>query len=165
MKVADFGFAAPLAGRDGSGYLKTRLGTESYMAPEIHARQPYNGSSVDLFAAAIILFIMYAQHPPFNKADPNDPFYRLICANRPELFWKAHSRNKPGGEAFFPEEFKALITQMLQLDATHRPSLAEIKSSAWYNGDIVTLTDIQEEFKKRKSMIDQEAEAKRIEEE
>ena len=38
LKVADFGFAAPLAGRDGSGYLKTRLGTESYMAPEIHQR-------------------------------------------------------------------------------------------------------------------------------
>jgi hypothetical protein len=53
---------------------------------------------------------MYAQHPPFNKADPTDPFYRLICANRPELFWKAHSRNKPGGENFFPEEFKNLIT-------------------------------------------------------
>jgi serine/threonine protein kinase len=38
LKVADFGFAAPLAGRDGSGYLKTRLGTESYMAPEIHQK-------------------------------------------------------------------------------------------------------------------------------
>ena len=58
LKIADFGFAAPVAGRDGSGYSKTKLGTESYMAPEIHARQPYIGTSVDLFACAIILFIM-----------------------------------------------------------------------------------------------------------
>jgi serine/threonine protein kinase len=59
LKIADFGFAAPIAGRDGSGQLKTKLGTESYMAPEIHARKPYNGASIDLFASAIILFIMF----------------------------------------------------------------------------------------------------------
>jgi len=39
LKIADFGFAAPLSGRDGSGLLKTKLGTESYMAPEIHAKK------------------------------------------------------------------------------------------------------------------------------
>jgi serine/threonine protein kinase len=38
IKIADFGFAAPLLGKDQSGTLKTRLGTESYMAPEIHLR-------------------------------------------------------------------------------------------------------------------------------
>jgi serine/threonine protein kinase len=58
LKIADFGFAAPVAGRDGTGTCKTKLGTESYMAPEIHARRPYIGTSVDLFACAIILFIM-----------------------------------------------------------------------------------------------------------
>lgn len=60
LKIADFGFAAPLTGRDGSGYQYTKLGTESYMAPEIHQRKPYNGASVDLFAAGIILFIIVA---------------------------------------------------------------------------------------------------------
>ena len=44
LKIADFGFAAPLAGRDGQGKLKTRLGTQSYMAPEIHKKIPYNGA-------------------------------------------------------------------------------------------------------------------------
>jgi hypothetical protein len=28
-------------GADGSGYLRTKLGTISYMAPEIHAKKPY----------------------------------------------------------------------------------------------------------------------------
>jgi len=40
------------------------------MAPEIIMRLPYNGAQVDLFAAAVILFIMVAGHPPFNRADP-----------------------------------------------------------------------------------------------
>jgi serine/threonine protein kinase len=38
LKIADFGFATALEGKDGSGYLRTVLGTESYMAPEIHAK-------------------------------------------------------------------------------------------------------------------------------
>lgn len=73
LKIADFGFAAPLAGRDGSFLQKTVLGTFGYMAPEIFQKDQnngYNGAQVDLFASAIILFIMVAGHPPFNRADP-----------------------------------------------------------------------------------------------
>ena len=36
LKIADFGLAAPIHGRDGSGRLKTKVGTVDYMAPEIH---------------------------------------------------------------------------------------------------------------------------------
>ena len=43
LKIADFGFAAPTQGRDGSGNLTTKLGTMNYMAPEIHLNQPYKG--------------------------------------------------------------------------------------------------------------------------
>jgi len=68
IKIADFGFAAELDGKDGSGYLKTYLGTQQYMAPEIHEGKPYIGSEVDLFASAIILFIMISATPPFVKA-------------------------------------------------------------------------------------------------
>lgn len=38
LKVADFGFATAIEGKDGSGLLHTILGTESYMAPEINAK-------------------------------------------------------------------------------------------------------------------------------
>lgn len=41
LKIADFGFAAPVEGKDGSGFLTTKLGTLNYMAPEIHLKQPY----------------------------------------------------------------------------------------------------------------------------
>jgi len=112
------------------------------MAPEIHMRKPYQGASVDLFASGIILFIMITQHPPFSRGEPSDPFYRFICANRADLFWKAHSKNKPGGTEFFSEEFKHLITAMLQFDPSHRLSIAEIKSHDWYNGPMATLDEI-----------------------
>ena len=162
LKIADFGFAAPIAGRDNSGYCRTKLGTESYMGPEIHARRPYIGTSVDLFACAIILFIMVTQHPPFTRAEPNDPFYRLLCANRADLFWKAHSKNKPGNLDFFSEEFRNLVTSMLQFDPAHRMTMAEVKAHPWLQGAAPTLPEIQAEFIHRKSIIDQENEAKRI---
>ena len=38
IKIADFGFAAPVEGKDGSGNLTTKLGTLNYMAPEIHLK-------------------------------------------------------------------------------------------------------------------------------
>ena len=162
LKIADFGFAAPITGKDGSGYCKTKLGTESYMAPEIHLRKPYTGASVDLFACGIILFIMFTQHPPFTKATPEDPFYKLLCANRADLFWKAHSKNKPNGEAFFSEEFKHLITMMLQLNPSHRLTMAQVKAHPWYTGtQIATVESVQQEFEMRKAHIEQQNEAKR----
>ena len=34
LKIADFGFAAPIEGKDGQGNLNTRIGTLNYMSPE-----------------------------------------------------------------------------------------------------------------------------------
>jgi len=58
LKIADFGFATALAGKHGDGLLSTILGTESYMCPEIHQKIKYDGASNDLFASAVILFIL-----------------------------------------------------------------------------------------------------------
>jgi serine/threonine protein kinase len=113
------------------------------MAPEIHARKPYNGASVDLFATGIILFIMFTQHPPFTRAEPSDPFYRLLCANRADLFWKAHSKNKPNGADFFSEDFKNLMTSMLAYDPAQRPTMEDIRAHPWYtNSNVATLEEI-----------------------
>lgn len=66
LKIIDFGFAAPVMGRDGKGSLHTDLGTPGYMAPEIRDEKDYKGHEVDLFAVGVILFIMYTGHPPFD---------------------------------------------------------------------------------------------------
>ena len=164
LKLGDFGFAGPVEGRDDSGYLRTILGTKNYMAPEIHLKQPYQGRTVDLFAAAIILFIMVAQHPPFTSATPNDPFYRCLAANRADIFWKNHCQNKENGDAFFSEEFKQIIQGMLQLDPSHRPSIPDIREHPWMKGPMPTKEQILQEFSKRdlivKKTIEDEREQK-----
>jgi len=131
LKLVDFGFAAPTEGKDGSGYLTTPLGTPNYMAPEIHLRKPYQGRSIDIFASAIILFIMVAKHPPFTSAEPTDAFYKCLAANRADIFWKTHLSRKPKGEHFMSEDLKDLIVSMLQLDPAHRPTMSEIIAHPW----------------------------------
>lgn len=123
LKVADFGFAAPVAGKDGSGYLTTQLGTASYMAPEIHLGKPYTGAGVDLFATAIILFVMISQRPPFNSPNPSDPHYRLLAADRADLFWRAHDEAEGASETIYSDEFKDLFTKMTRLNPAQRISL------------------------------------------
>ena len=67
LKIADFGFSKHISQTHG-GITRTRLGTEPYMCPEILYGQPYSPASGDLFAAGVILFILYAGYPPFGKA-------------------------------------------------------------------------------------------------
>lgn len=112
LKIADFGFAGPVEGRDGRGFLYTKLGTLNYMAPEIHLDAPYQGKQADLFSAGMILFIMVAQHPPFAAAQTHDPYYKCIAGNRADIFWRTHCKNKPNGEDYFSEELKELLTCM-----------------------------------------------------
>jgi len=150
LKIADFGFAGPIQGRDGKGYLETPLGTPAYMAPELIKRQKYQGASVDIFASAAILFILVAQHPPFNQAhEKDDPFYKMLAANRADLFWKTHCKNKPGKDKFFTDDFKDLIQSMLQFDASHRPSFSEILAHPWMKGYKPDKKEIIAEFEKR----------------
>ena len=130
LKISDFGFAAPTAGRDGGGLLTTQLGTASYMAPEIHLGKPYEGARVDLFASAIILFVILTQRPPFASANPSDPHYKLLAANRAELFWQAHAEAESGND-LYSEEFKDLFQKMMTLKPTNRPTLDEIRAHPW----------------------------------
>lgn len=150
LRIADFGFAAPIEGREGSGFLQTKLGTESYMAPEIHAKQPYQGQTVDLFAASIILFIMITGHPPFTQATANDRFYKFISGNRADVFWRSHGRNKKGG---FSKEFQDMITCMFQLIPSQRLTMADVVGHPWMKGPIASPEEVQAEFRSRHEKI------------
>ena len=44
LKIADFGIAQALEGRDGKNFLHTICGTPGFKAPEIDSGQPYKGA-------------------------------------------------------------------------------------------------------------------------
>ena len=41
LKITDFGFSIGINGKDNSGFLKTHLGTDAYMSPQIHEETEY----------------------------------------------------------------------------------------------------------------------------
>ena len=158
VKIVDFGFACPLEGRDGSGINRSQIGTPGYMAPEILAKQPYQGQVVDIFALGVILFIMRSGHPPFAQASEDDRYYQLLATNRSDLFWKAHSNSQRKGEGYYSEEFKDLITCMLQFHPHQRLCLADIVGHPWcVGGPESTAEQIREEFGRRQDVNKQRA--------
>ena len=158
LKLTDFGFSIFLEGRGGDHVLRTRLGTEGYMAPEVFAGGSYEGTSVDIFSTGIILFIMYSHNPPFAKADRNDPFYRMLL-NQEDRFWSAHSRNKPAGH--YTPEFKDLLKRMLLIDPQQRITIEQIKEHPWYNGAVSSAEDILNEVTARRDKVQEAAERAR----
>jgi len=108
---------------------------------------------------------MVAQHPPFTTAQPNDPFYRCLAASRADIFWRTHCKSKEGGDAFFTEDFKDFVQAMLQLDASHRPSIPEVMAHKWMQGPMPTQDEIRAEFEKRDMIVKQTMEKERKEKE
>lgn len=132
------------------------------MAPEIHLGKPYEGPRVDLFASAIILFVILTQRPPFSSANPQDPHYRLLAANRAEIFWQAHKDAEEGTDIYSPE-FKDLFEKMMALNPAQRPTLDDILAHPWMQGAYCSEEEAVTEFKRRKSVVDDEAHNEREE--
>lgn len=76
----------------------------------------------------------------------------MICTNKHDRFWAAHSKKKPD---MFSNDFKSLVSAMLAFDPTQRPSIAEIISHPWFNGPTATYQEVAKEFTARKNKVEE----------
>ena len=90
LKLVDFGFSTTFEVDAQQNVLHDKLGSPSFMAPELHYNDSYNGQSVDIFAAGVVLFMMMTGKKPFIEAKKTDAFYKCIPTGRNDLFWKHH---------------------------------------------------------------------------
>jgi len=63
LKIADFGWSSNKLVCE-----TNQVGTPNYMPPETSQGSYYSGQAVDVFSAAIIIFVILSGHPPFNNA-------------------------------------------------------------------------------------------------
>ena len=115
LKIADFGYAQSIMGKDGKGFNSTDLGTPGYKAPEIAMKVPYKGEKSDIFSAGVCLFIMISKRLPFTEAKQSDKLYRCVAVKRQDIFWRYHKKTSFQGQEFFSDEAKDLINKMLAL--------------------------------------------------
>ena len=141
LKIADFGFTT----KDKISYSKK--GTYGYMSPEILAGKEYSGEEGDLFASAVILFILLSQHPPFVKAEPTDRYYKRLYEGSYDKFWAVYD------DEDFSDSFKDLFMKMIAHEPCERLTLSEVKQHKWYKGKVCTHEEIVKIFTKRKQMI------------
>jgi calcium/calmodulin-dependent protein kinase I len=131
VKIADFGFAKHISEK-----LNTVCGTPDYIAPEVcglldlkkipKEQRPCYNEKCDIWSAGVIIYILLGGYPPF------------FDESRKKLFQKI----KSGIFEFHPQywenisaEAKDLISQMLTVDPTKRPSAAELLNHPWIHKD------------------------------
>jgi serine/threonine protein kinase len=65
------------------------VGTEGYKPPEME-KGNYTGYQADIFAAGVVLFIMYNGTPPFLSTKSHDRIYKLVNDKNFAKFWTLH---------------------------------------------------------------------------
>ena len=113
----------------------TKVGTYSYMAPELVSGMPYQSSVVDLFAAGVILFNIITSQRPFTVASDRDEWYRYFYAGRADQFWKSHEKDL---QAPLSQEFKELITCMLHVNPQNRLCMSDLIGHPWMQLECAT---------------------------
>jgi len=156
LKLADFGFSSIARSAE---KMYTECGTPGYMAPEVFGGKGgdgYDGFAADIWACGVILFIMLAGFPPFQKPDNSDWWFNKLNSNKHGLFWQAHSRS-----AYFSEQTKDFINKILNPDAAKRISIADMKKHPWWRGAIVSNAQLVAELQRRKHTVDEVKERER----
>ena len=157
LKISDFGLSTAIQGSDDLGNLSSMVGTLSYMAPEIHRCEEYQGAKVDLFAAGIILFQSLTQRPPFESAKPNNVHYSLLASGESAVFWELHEDfDEEQAQIRFSAEFKDLFEKMMALDPSKRPTIEEILQHPWMQGPVAGEEEVRSEFARRLAVIEAE---------
>mmetsp|Transcript_18338 Transcript_18338/g.31357 ORF Transcript_18338/g.31357 Transcript_18338/m.31357 type:complete len:187 (-) Transcript_18338:276-836(-) len=92
LKLCDFG----LSTRKNS-QINRILGTQSYMAPEIHTskQKPCNAQLTDIFSLGVLFYILAFGAPPFHVAQSSDNYFKLLQIKQDNLdFFKFHPQTK-----------------------------------------------------------------------
>jgi len=117
LKIIDFGLASAF---EHGQFMKTKAGTAYYVAPEV-LKGAY-GEKCDIWSCGVISFILLCGYPPFSgDADPQ------ILAKVKEGSFEFRSPEWDG----ISSGCKNLITQMLTMDVSCRPSAQELLQNPW----------------------------------
>lgn len=122
LKISDFGLSAVKEQIRPDGMLHTLCGTPAYVAPEILAKNGYDGAKVDMWSCGVVLFVLNAGYLPFN--DPNlMAMYRKIYKGE----YRCPKWTSP--------DLKWFIGRLLDTDPATRITIDEILRDPWFKKD------------------------------
>jgi len=128
VKISDFGSSNVLDANESPDHMKPDTdpsllhavcGTPYYLAPEVVAKQGYDGKTADVWSCGVILFKLLTGYFPFGGK-----LTKLFANIRRGQFWIPHWVSK---DAMF------LLRCILDKDPKQRITLEDIQKTAWYN--------------------------------
>uniref|UniRef100_A0A0D9XDS4 non-specific serine/threonine protein kinase n=1 Tax=Leersia perrieri TaxID=77586 RepID=A0A0D9XDS4_9ORYZ len=119
LKVADFGLSALSCHARGDGLLHTACGTPAYVAPEVLARNGYDGAKADIWSCGVILYVLLAGALPFR--DEN-----LVS------MYRKMRRGDFCFPAWVTSDARRLIRMLLDPNPATRATVAGILDSPWF---------------------------------
>jgi serine/threonine protein kinase len=129
IKLTDFGYACRIDDPD----IKKRVGTMTYIAPEILLDTESDLIKSDIWACGVVLYILVCGQYPFEWGEDPD-------INTPESH-KHITHNILNLKYTLPEhlseECKDLIKQIFVINPTDRISIHKIWNSKWLNMDVI----------------------------
>ena len=115
------------------------------MAPEV-VDQVYDGQLADAWSIGVILFLMVAGGPPFERADCTCGWYSILLRREGHAgFFALHRKF---GSVFSPE-LQDLLTQLLQFDPGSRLSVERMQQHPWLAGEQLSPRALQLEMQGR----------------
>jgi polo-like kinase 1 len=120
LKIGDFGLATKLEFE--GDRKRTICGTPNYIAPEVLEGKHGHSYEVDVWSLGVIVYTLLVGKPPYETAEVKTTYRRI----------KRNVYSFPENVAISTPA-RDLITSILQLDPTKRPTLAEIASHAFFH--------------------------------
>ncbi|KAK9728243.1 Nitrogen permease reactivator protein [Basidiobolus ranarum] len=124
LKIIDFGSSFIVTNPLDLLHRKSAMslvGTDPYIAPEVHEKNGYDATKADIWSAGIVYAVMVLRKFPWNVALPSDKSYVRFLENREK-------------DEFFrvlPAESVNIIRKMLDPNPDSRPSIDEIFTDSW----------------------------------
>jgi Serine/threonine protein kinase len=140
LKIADF----DLAFLNGDSYIRSK-GTKFHRAPEMIDGTCQQPEAADIFSCGTVLFLLKSGGvlPQTEEICPKGiNTYELLQRDN-DKFWELHEELKKDHPGFYSKEFKALFNWMTKEDPNERPTILEIKSTEWYNGEIYSNDELE----------------------
>ena len=132
LKLIDFGLShVAQPGRVKDEMMKGRVGTLSYMAPEVLNRRPYT-AACDMWSLGVVAFILLSGRRPFHSRDRHEKIERILHTepNFASSSWKG-----------VPPQAVDFVQRLLIKDPEHRMRAEEAMAHPWIVESKAAATD------------------------
>jgi len=139
LLITDF----DMAYKQGSGEIRSK-GSKVYRAPELIRNRCTNPAAADMYSIGIILFAMktYGYLPYYEDQLIQGIDLHQLLLKKDKSFWNAHIKLLRLSPDFFRNDFKELFESLVEVDVSKRATIADIKSSKWYNGPVYSNSEL-----------------------